>query len=222
MTNDLDVLNTDHKLKSFLKKDLTLNELNIIRSLVNEYNTNKNKIESILLVKEKELNSIIEEKKLILEEKKYFYSKLIPYIDWIYNNEYLEYIEWDIKIFNEQRNVETDLIAKKELLNNKVEVIETKIQEHKDYINENIKKVIETRLDEKIKKLSENEAFKMLNYDSKIKVLEKTIVKIKIKLQNLELSSTVFTNWIINTLDKKVQTYNTAVDKLEVFKNSIK
>jgi hypothetical protein len=41
-------------------------------------------------------------------------------------------------------------------------------------------------------------------------------------LQNLELSSTVFTNWIINTLDKKVQTYNTAVDKLEVFKNSIK
>lgn len=222
MTNDLDVLNTDHKLKSFLKKDLTLNELNIIRSLVNEYNTNKNKIESILLVKEKELNSIIEEKKLILEEKKYFYSKLIPYIDWIYNNEYLEYIEWDIKIFNEQRNVETDLIAKKELLNNKVEVIETKIQEHKDYINENIKKVIETRLDEKIKKLSENEAFKMLNHDSKIKVLEKTIVKIKIKLQNLELSSTVFTNWIINTLDKKVQTYNTAVDKLEVFKNSIK
>jgi hypothetical protein len=81
LTNDLDVLNTDHKLKSFLKKDLTLNELNIIRSLVNEYNTNKNKIESILLVKEKELNSIIEEKKLILEEKKYFYSKLIPYID---------------------------------------------------------------------------------------------------------------------------------------------
>jgi hypothetical protein len=80
------------------------------------------------------------------------------------------------------------------LLNNKVEVIETKIQEHKDYINENIKKVIETRLDEKIKKLSENEAFKILNHDSKIKVLEKTIVKIKIKLQNLELSSTVFTN----------------------------
>lgn len=223
LSNDLDTLNTDHELKSFFKKDLTLNELNIIRSLVNEYNIKKAKLESILLAKAKELLPVIEEKKLILEEKKSFYSKLTPYIDWIYNNEYLEYIEWDAKIFNEQRDVETDIIAKKELLNNKVEIIESKIQEHRNYINESIKKVIETRLDEKIQKLKDNVTFQMLNYNSKIKVLDKTIVKIKIKLQNLEKSmsnSQVYP--YANNFDQKVQTYNIAVNKLEAFKNSIK
>jgi hypothetical protein len=37
----------------------------------------------------------------------------------------------------------------------------------------------------------ENETFIVLNNDSKIKVLEKTIRKIKIKLQNLENSRVV-------------------------------
>lgn len=223
LSKDLDALNTDYELKSFLKKDLTLNELNIIRWLVNEYNTKKAKLESTLLAKAKQLLPVIEEKKLILEEKKSFYWKLTPYIDGVYNDEYLEYIEWDAKIFNEQRNVETDIIAKKELLNNKVEIIESKIQEHRNYINESIKKVIETALDEKIQKLKDNVTFQMLNYSSKIKVLDKTIVKIKIKLQNLQnsMSNTQIYPYT-NNFDKKVQTYNIAVNKLEAFKNSIK
>jgi hypothetical protein len=74
-------LNADHELKSFLKKDLTNNDFDKIRLLITQYNTNKGKIESVLNKKAKELIPVIEEKKLILEEKKLFYSKLTPYID---------------------------------------------------------------------------------------------------------------------------------------------
>lgn len=227
LSNDLEALNTDYELKSFLRNDLSLIELNTIRSLVRDYNTNKGKIELELFTKAKLLLPVIEEKKLLLEEKRKLYSGLIPYIDINFKDSYLEYIKWDAKIFSEQRDVETDIIVKTEILHNKVWVIETKIQEHRDFINESIRNVIETRLDEKIQNLNNNSTFKILNLESKIKVLDKTIVKVVNKIYDLENSKFTSGTWILldvnsGLLDKKIQTYNIAVEKLEIFRDSLK
>ncbi|MFK7780411.1 MAG: hypothetical protein QM490_04745 [Candidatus Gracilibacteria bacterium] len=227
LSNDLETLNTDYELKSFLRKNLILIEFNRIRLLVREYNTNNTRIELELFTKAKSLLPVIDERRLLLEEKRKFYSGLIPYIDGDFKEEYLKYIERDAKIFNEQRDIETDLIIKKEILNNKVEIIETKIQEHRDFINESIRKVIETRLDEKIQNLNNNEAFQILSHESKIKVLDKTIEKVEIKLQNLEDSIIITGSGILlettpNALDKKIQTYKIALEKLEKFRDSLK
>lgn len=227
LDDDLKTLNTDYELKTFLKTNLGLIELNKIRKLVYEYNSNNARIELELFRKAKELLSVIEERKLLLEEKRKFYSWLIPYIDIIFREQYLEYIKLDAKIFNEQKEVSTDIVAKQEILINKVETIESKIREHRDFINENIRRVIETRLDEKIESLNTNESFIALSLDSKIKVLDKTIVKVKIKLKNLVTSNDISFTWAIieinqDVLNKKIQTFNIAVEKLELFKNSLK
>jgi hypothetical protein len=111
---------------------------------------------------------------------------LIPYIDKKYKIRYLEYIKSDAKIFNEQNNLTTNIISKKEILSSKVENIENKIKEHNDFINESIKKVIEDRLDEKINNLKLNESFIVLNTESKIKILNKTITKIENKIKEFK------------------------------------
>jgi hypothetical protein len=178
---------------------------------------------------------VVVERRLLLEEKRKLYSWLIPYINIRYKAEYLDYIRTDAKIFNEQKDVSTDIISKQEILSNKVEIIENKIQEHKDYLNESIKIVIETKLDEKITNLNQNETFKVLNTESKIKVLNKTIDKVKLKLNDLEDSNNLNWSWALNNswtwiivnsnsniLDKKIQTYYIAVEKLEEFRNSLK
>jgi len=213
LDNDLYILNTDYKLKSFLRKDLSNIELKKIKIIVSEYNTNKWKLDLILIEKAKDLLPIIDERKLLLEEKRKLYSGLIPYINTDFRKQYLEYIKWDAKIFNEQNDVTTDIIGKKEILSHKLETIETKIQEHKDFINESIERVVETRLDDKINNLNNNERFKILNTESKIKVLDKTINKIEIKLQNL-----IDVNW--NT--KTIQIYYIALSKLNLFKDWLK
>jgi len=227
LNNDLKILNTDYELKSFLKNNLTFVELGKIRVLVREYNANKTKIELDLFSDAKNWLSILEDRKLLLEEKRKFYSWLIPFIDRNHKNKYLEYIKLDAKIFQEQSVVETDIISKQEILNTKVENIESLIQEHRNFIDKNIKKVIERKLKEKIQNLSNNDAFNTLNFDSKIKVLNKTIEKIKIKLENLEKKNIDQTFWIeielsSTILDKKIQTYNIALSKLEEFRDSIK
>ena len=227
LEEDFNDLNTDYELKSFLKKWLSIIDLNTIRKLVSDYNINNSKIELELFHKAKALLSVIEERKLLLEEKRKFYSWLIPYIDNSYRNQYLEYIKLDAKIFNEQKEVSTDIVAKQEILINKVETIESKIREHRDYIEESIKKVIENRLDEKIKSLNNNESFKILSLESKVKILDKTIEKVIIKLNDLITTNTdSFTGSLVEAnqdiLNKKIQTFNIAVEKLELFKNSLK
>ena len=221
-------LNTDYRLKTFLRKDLNIVELNKIRRIVASYNTNRSRIELVLFQKAKSLVPVIKERRFLLEEKRVFYNWLIPYINKEYKEDYLEYIKWDAKIFNEQKDLTTDIIAKKEILNNKVEVIELKIQEHKNFINETLKKVIESKLDEKINQLKKNQSFKNLSNSSKIKVLDKTIVKIKLKLENLKNPSIESWSWIVlqiisnSLLDKKMQTFWIALDRLVKFKESIK
>lgn len=219
-------LNTDYELKTFLRTDLTLVELNKIRIIVQEYNTNKLKIETELELKAKSLESVIDEQKLLLEEKRKLYSWLIPYINKEFTQDYLDYIRWDTEIFREQKNITTDIIVKKEILSTKVEKIENKIKEHREFINENIRNIINEQLEEKIQSLANNESFKVLSLDSKVKVLDKTIIKVKIKLQNLQKNLVDLTNWI-NILnwedlsDKKIETYYITVEKLEEFKNSL-
>ena len=221
-------LNTDYRLKTFLRKDLNIVELNKIRRIVASYNTNRSRIELVLFQKAKSLVPVIKERRLLLEEKRVFYNWLIPYINKVHKEDYLEYIKWDAKIFNEQKDLTTDIIAKKEILNTKVEIIESKIQEHKDFINETLKKVIELKLEEKINQLKENQSFVDLNSSSKIKVLDKTITKIKLKLENLKQPSIESWTWEIlkiqsnNLLNKKIQTYWIALDKLVEFRDSIK
>ncbi len=227
LDNEFKKLNTDYKLKTFLIRDLSVVDLNKIRKIVSEYNENKTKIERELYKKAKNFEWVIDEQKQLLEEKRKLYSWLIPYINISFKEDYLEYIKWDAQIFHKQKGIKTDIITKQEILENKVENIETKIKAHKDFINENIKKLIELRLAEKIGNLSNNESFANLSDKSKVKVLEKTISKIKKKTEKLEESRQTSFSWSLlapslNILNKKIQTYYIALEKLEEFKSTFK
>lgn len=221
-------LNADYELKSYLRTDLSLVEINKIKILVANFNRTKTQMEDLLQEKAKKMLAVVEDKKAVIELKRSFYNSLIPYINYEYNNEYLEYIKTDAKIFSEQKDLSLDIVAKKEILSNKVEKIEWKIQEHKDYINKSLSIVIEKKLDEKVSNLANNESFKVLSSESKRKVLDKTIAKIKDKLNqiiktNKTISGTGTSIKINNDLfDKKVQTFQIAVDKLQDFRDSIK
>jgi len=227
LINDLTELNTDYKLKTFLRTDLSKQEFSDIKDVVWEYNENNSVIESELLLNAKKQNSVISERKKLLEEKRKFYSWLIPYINTKYKAEFLEYIRRDATIFKKQNIVSTDIIVKKEILDTKVTKIESEILKHKEYIKDSIKNIIESRLDLKIKNLNTNKSFNDLNVDSKIKVIDKTISKVKIKLQKLENTRWISWTWdLINSndlsvLENKIQTYNIAVNKLEWFKQTI-
>lgn len=226
LDEDFKSLDIDYEVKKFLRTNLSNSDLSNIKYLISVFNSSKFKLETEIANKTKNKLSVTEDKKALIEEKRKFYNWLIPYINSQYNDKYLEYIKYDIQIFSKQKNSSNDIESKKEILNNKVVTLETKIQEHRNYINENVSKIIESKLDEKLKNLANNDTFRWLSSESKVKVLNKTIDKITQKLEkikNLNSTSTWTVSKYSNELfDKKVQTFLIAVNKLEIFRDSFK
>lgn len=223
LKNDFNELNTDLQLKSFLKTNLTRYEFLKIKKIVWNYNKNNKKIQENLLLNAKKQLSINDDRKKLLEEKRRFFNGLIPYINIKFKREYLEYIKRDAAIFRKQNIISTNIVVKKEILDSKVTRIESEIIKHKEYIKDSLKKIIESKIDEKINNLNNNETFNTLKSELKVKVLDKTIRKIKIKLKNLENSIIKTKSWAViesgsSILDNKIQTYKIAVNKLENFK----
>ncbi len=214
----LNDLNADYRLKFFLRTDLSSYDIKQIKVIVDSYNDAKKNIESKQYVNARNLDPTINEKKLLLEEKKKFYSGLIKYIDIRFKKQYLEYIKHDVIISTQKSDVTTDIIRKKEILNNKVESIENKIKDHKKKLNDNLNKLIEKKIKEKIESLKNNEKFRLLNKQTKVKVLDKTITVLKEKMQNYKESSLQNHN---SSQDKKLQTYKIAIKMLEKFKKSL-
>lgn len=225
LVEDYKDLNIDFEVKKFLRTNLSELELSNLKNTISIFNTNKLRIENDISNKIKNKLSVVEEKKSLIEEKRKFFNWLISYINSEFNNDYLNYIKENVQIFIEQKK-QNNLEIKKEILNSKLWVLETKIQEHKNFINENIKKIIESKLDEKLKNLSNNETFKALSKESKVKVLNKTIDKINQKLDKLK-NSNISNTWTISKYandiyDKKVQTFMVAMTKLENFRDTFK
>ncbi|MDP2090962.1 MAG: hypothetical protein Q8K30_05200 [Candidatus Gracilibacteria bacterium] len=225
LVEDYKDLNIDFEVKKFLRTNLSELELSNLKNTISIFNTNKLRIENDISNKIKNKLSVVEEKKSLIEEKRKFFNGLISYINSEFNNDYLNYIKENVQIFIEQKK-QNNLEIKKEILNSKLGVLETKIQEHKNFINENIKKIIESKLDEKLKNLSNNETFKALSKESKVKVLNKTIDKINQKLDKLKNSNISNTGTISkyanDIYDKKVQTFMVAMTKLENFRDTFK
>lgn len=224
--NELNELNENYKLKLYLNTNLSLSESYKLRKIVSDFNTIKNKLDIELNEKINNKNDLIEIKIKILNERKNFYESLIPYINNAYYNDFIDYVREELRLFNEKNNLITNITLKKEILNQKLWRIEEKIQEHKVYLNKNIKIIIEKTIDEKILNLSNNSSFILLDTEKQKLVIQKTIDKIDFKLNELldssfktSTGSLFYTN--SELFDKKVQIYFIAIEKLKDFRNSI-
>lgn len=214
---ELFLLNQDLKLSNFFIDNLTKDDIKNIQLIVNSYIEQKNKIEALISEKAKNFKDTIEEKKLLLNEKRDFYKKLIPYIKDISFDDYLDYIAQDVKILKEKTELDEKIIIKQEIINNKIASIEEKIKEHKIFLDKKFEELIIEKLNLRIESLKNNENFILLSVGEKKEVINRIILKIKVSLDNI--------NSIPNKTDilmKKIEVYEIIIDELEDIRDNIK
>jgi hypothetical protein len=210
---EFSILNKDLKLKSFFRENLAASELEDIKYIINNYLVSKNKLEKSLTRKAALLEDTREEKKWLLTKKKEFYQSLVPFIKRDKLKEYLEYISVDAKILKEQKEVDTQIIVKKEIISNKVERIEEKIIKHRRLLDEKFRRLIEVKVNKKIDNLKNNEKFGALSLELKEVVLDNVIKKIQVKIDVLESRFDK-----TDALTRKLEVYKIVLIKLEDFK----
>ena len=199
----LEELQNSDVIRWFFRKNLTQEELDNLGEIISSYLENRKQTQA------DDINAII-----IL--KKALYKNMTPYIDINQMESYLWYIQDDASIIKEQDNVIKEISKNKELLDSKVDFIETKIQDHKISFSESLYQLIGERIDNKLALLREWSKFSTLSAESKVSVLNKTIRKIKIRIANTQQIEDR-----TDVLETRLNLYYIILERIEEFKSEI-
>lgn len=210
------ILNQNQKLKAFFKENLDDKDLENIEDIILNYLKDKNDVEDD--IKEKILESLSTDNKKteLLELKKELYKALIPYIKVTQFDDYIEYIEQDVKILKEKLKLSDEMNLKNEIINSKISNIEEKIVEHRKYLNEKFTDLINTLIEEKINNLITNESFIKLSKEEQGSVIQKIIENIEVKINDLDIQADK-----TDVLSKKLEIYQKVYIKLLQLKEGL-
>ncbi|MCH2189136.1 hypothetical protein MK079_04895 [Candidatus Gracilibacteria bacterium] len=197
----IDALQNSDILQDFFKPQLTSEELDNLQQVINEYIVIRNES-----VSQNEL----------FGAKKELYQSMTLFIDPEKLDEYLAYIEEDIRVIKKKDTLNEELQKHQQLLNTKVDYLEEKIKDHTHTLSEILQSDIEEKIEHKLGVLKNNPKFSVLTPEQKQNVLAKTIRKIKIRISNIE-SITQKTD----ILQTKFGIYVTLLEKIEAFQNEI-
>lgn len=218
-----------YRFNKYFKRNLSFEDTQNIKTLINSYNIENNALERSLKQKlslissqeSSDSNDILELEDIktsILLAKKDLYKSLTPYVAPLQHKQYLDFIQTEITSIKKTKDVSSKIVIQKVKLVEKVNTIEEKIQENNKKLNDDILKLIQERISIKIKEFKENPKFKKLSYIWKIKVLDITLRKIQIRIQNLD-NNTIDTSSQI--IQRKKQTYQFIYEEIDLLKREI-
>lgn len=172
----------DSTIYSFIKTDLSAKDSAKFDSILKEYNKNRQELEKELLEASKKLEDTSLLNKELFALRKKLYEDIIEYINPAMYAQYLQYIKEQTTSYKEEIELDTDIIKKSEIVNEKITNIEEKIKEHKTYLNETLTVLINEQIDKKIEWLIEWENFKNMSLEEKLALIDKILSKVD-KLQ---------------------------------------
>lgn len=187
-----------YKLDKYIKSNILPEEIWEIKEIAKKYGIENEKLEKEFnwLLSEIKVTStqedIFEIEKIkinILELKKDLYKNLTLYIDDNQYKEYLKFVWEEVKSVKIAQDLKTQIVFEKIKLNKKVTVIEEKIQENNEKLQNDINNLVEQHIKIKIEEFQKNEKFQKLSIEWKIKVLDITINKVQNKIHEINSNS---------------------------------
>lgn len=210
----------DHKIDSYLKNPIANVDIQNMKNIVINYVSNASYFENKIKKSQNE-EEILSFQKSILDLRKDLYKDLLPYIDNKKYKDYINYIENNTKNLIEKNSLYINKFKAQLAYNKKLDILEKKIQENRDYLDEIIKNLVEQRFDEKFSQLIDSPNFVKLSNESKIKTLERVIWKLTLKIDSFK-SNLDYESIYIEADVKKLEIYKILIQKLREVTYNIK
>lgn len=203
----------EYKISSYIKQNLTPEENKQIKNIANNYLKNNWTLEFKLSNINKE-EEILKIQNSLLDLRKDLYKNLVPFINQKYYKNYLSFVEWNIKNYVEKNNLYLNKQKLQANYNSKVDVLEKKIEENNQNLDNELRIIIDQKFDEKISNLIDTPSFSKLSNVDKIKALEKVIDSLNIKVK-VFASSMNYNSIYIESDKKKLEIYKIMIQKLQ-------
>ncbi len=209
LENKLNLLKEETYLRGFFTQNPSDAEVYEIKKIIEEYRKVNISLNVELKEKSDKLEDISETRKQIVHERLEFYKKLVKYIDKAKIDEFKDYVKSDTQILRNKKEINYEINKNQKKLEEKVEIIKWRIKEYKTDFDERLRELIEVKVNEKISNLENSEKFISLSHELKRSVIEKTIEKIKSKMELFKKSEDK------SSIDsKKVEIYEITLIKL--------
>lgn len=207
----------------FLRPNLTEEEKSSMDLLFDKYNEDKKKLEKRLEQKAKKVEEIKSIKKELFDLRKNLYEGLLNYIDSKKYKDYVALINEQTNMYLEEIQLDSNITQKSEMVNEKLMSIEWKIIEHRNYLNETMKTLVNEEIAEKIKIIKDWDAFNNMTKEEKLAFLDDVIYKFNELQKNLIYENNVIkvTENIKANNNKKVEMCILAVDRFTEFRKEV-
>ena len=153
----------------------------------------------------------------MIQNKIWFYSGLLPYIEASKAEEFKLYIDSDLKLNEKSREVSVDIDRKNIERQERVEVLQERIKDNKELLRYNIEERVNKLVQSRLEEFTKKESFINLSNEQKIEVFDRLVVKIDILIDKLEaLENTT------SVVEEKIILYQVVQDILQWFIDSWK
>lgn len=190
-------------LKGFFKKDLWNKEHEVIWNIVDWYNGRikvlNDKLKEAAL-EESGKNKILAD---LMKAKRNMYKEFAPYIEVSLIDKYNAFIEQDATLSKKEEVIKTDLIEKKEQLDEKVSVIKEKIKKNNVTIQKKLDNVVAERVRWKLNGYIESSKFQGLPVTQKRLIFSKVIILLDKRRESILIS-----NEEAPVIQRKIYVYN--------------
>lgn len=174
------------ELVSFMRTDLTQEEINEIREKIEIFIEKRNFLQWDLNKKINELLNVDKEKKELLLLRADIYKYLSRYVAREKRDAFLEHIKFQVQSEKESKDLIEEIQKSQNILDQKVTYFKEQIENHKEDLQARIEMSITQKIKERIEEIDKNEKYKNIDPSIKNKIYNDFIVQLQDNLASID------------------------------------
>lgn len=209
-----EILKEYGNITSFLKENLTKNDIKKIKENINIFLNKKEEIENKIELNIQKMQDTKELKKELIKNWIDFYKSLVEYIKKEKSKDFVKYVKEKLKNLKIDKDLKEEITIKKNLLTKKVEFLKEKIEENKNKLISDINSQINEKLDQNIKNIEDKFENQKLDENAKKIFYSKMLEQTKINIDKIK-NSKIQENFKEIKLQALEQTFELIKNKMQ-------
>lgn len=174
---------------SFIKKDLSKQEIDAIQAKLEVYINQRDIIQNDLNTKISRLLNVEQEKKNLLLLKADMFVYLGWYIDVSKRNEFNQYIKAQIQSEQDANDIIEQIKKSQRILDQKLEYYQLQVEAHKEELQNRIDGSITQKIRQRVEEIDTNTKYKDISIEIKNQIYKDFIAQLQISIKEIQISN---------------------------------
>lgn len=177
------------ELISFLRNDISKEEIQDIRNVVEDFIRKRDTLEKKLKEQINKLEDTTQTKKDIIFHRADFYKYIAKFVEKEKRDHFISHIKFQVQSEKESKDLIEEILVHQNILDQRVTYIKGKIETHKENLHTQIEWKILTKIKERIDEIDTNKKYDQISKETKNNIYTSFILNIEERIKELETTN---------------------------------